>query len=62
LREEGIGGIVGNGEMCSIYEDCGRKTWVKSIEIESGPSDPPAGEASVSDAKRLYRRVGRGFY
>jgi len=44
--------------VCSIYEDCGRKTWVKSIEIESGA----AGEASVSDAKRLYRRVGRGFY
>jgi hypothetical protein len=32
----------------------------ESIEIESGASHPPAGEASVSDAKRLYRRVGRG--
>ena len=48
--------------MCSIYEHCGRKTCVKAIEIESGASHPPAGEASVSDAQRLYRRVGRGFY
>jgi hypothetical protein len=62
LREEGIGGVVGNGGMCSIYKHCGRKTCVKSIEIESGASHPPAGEASVSNAKRLYWRVGRGFY
>ena len=48
--------------MCSIYEDCGRKTWVKSIEIESGASHLPAGEASMSDAKRLYQRVGSRFY
>ena len=34
----------------SIYEDCGRKTCVKFIEIELGASHLPAGEASVSDA------------
>ena len=37
-------------------------TCVKSIEIESGASHLPAGEASVSNAKRLYQRVERGFY
>ena len=60
-REEGIGGVHSweQWNVCSIYEDCGRKTCVKSIEIESGASHPPAREASMSDAKRLYRR---GFY
>jgi hypothetical protein len=64
LREEGIGGVHSweRWNVCSIYKHCGRKTCVKSIEIESGASHPPAGEASVSNAKRLYRRVGRGFY
>ena len=48
--------------MCSIYEYCDRKTCVKSVEIESDASHLLAGEASVSDAKRLYQRVGKGFY
>ena len=48
--------------VSSIYKDCGRKTCVKSIEIESGASHLLAEEASMSDAKRLYQRVGRGFY
>jgi hypothetical protein len=39
--------------VCTIYEDCCRKTWVKSIEIESGASHPPAGEAPLEGGKRI---------
>ena len=48
--------------MCGICEECDSKTSVKSIEVESGAPHVSPGEASMSDAMRLSRRVRKGFY